>query len=197
MTIPAWPTSFDQWSLPTSGSYTLSPVPDVRTSDYDTGPVVMRRRRKTLLHNVQFKIKFEPGDFFAFQQFYTDTIHHGVDKFTMNIWDGEVYQACTVRFNRPFQGNDYDPARMEIALDLVVLDMPIISEGAVYLIGLYGPDFVYAFALSIHELVHVEYPAALEGWPFGPAYVYMIYTYGGEFSYFSDYNLFLIVGYDF
>lgn len=162
MTLPVWPVLAEA----RMGTWTLTPKPDVRMTDYDVGPKTGRRRIEMLAHEVTFQQVMTADDYQAFTEFYEATLHHGADKFTIPVWDGEDYSTVIARFVGAYTAQQIGLELMQVSIRLLVMNLPVISDGAVWFVTEYGFEFADELTNLLHPLIHVDYPACFPTPPF-------------------------------
>jgi hypothetical protein len=145
--------------LADSSSWGFAAAPEVRATDFSAGPHSEKPRFDRLHHTADFSVLMTGEDFNLFRSWFVLTLHYGADKFTLPVWDGETYSAATVRFEQPYSAAYVSQELMRVSFRLIALDLPIIDDAALYLLSLYGGDFIIAWANALHYEVHVHYPS--------------------------------------
>src|SRR5262245_24560780 len=140
-------------------SWTLMPQPDLRQTDYEFGPISQRTRQARVMYDAKFAMNMTYDDFAGVLDFYENSTHHGVDKFEMPIWDGEVYSICLVQMAEPYVTRYVAPDIVQVTLHCVVHNLPVLDDAGVWMVQTYGGDFTITFANELHQRVHVDYPA--------------------------------------
>jgi len=161
MTIPTWPENCN--SLAERGSWSFKPKMQTLRSDMDAGHARVRRRFTQATAEIDFNIVMDYEETEYFKSFVEYDLFGGVSWFTMPVFQGNSYYSMDVRFRNA--ENPYSISELGFNLNQITMQIEtrgnalLISDGAGYLIDLWGADNVEDFLNRIHQVVHVDYPS--------------------------------------
>lgn len=165
MSLPVWPTGLIN-HLAEPGSWSYKSRPQTARSDFDAGVARVRRRFTRSSSAVGLSIAMTFFEFELFKTFVDEDLQGGSRWFSMPVFQGSSYRTMEVRFKNseePYQTAYRGFDLVETSFELETRDSTtVLSSGAIYLLNLWGPEYVGAFSDRLQVLVNDVYP---DIWP--------------------------------
>lgn len=166
--VPGWPSpTLPELAIQTT--WRFLPIRELRQTDNAPGPSVSKRRFSSLRYSEAFTLVMTKTQFRAFKSFYHVTLRHGVRRFRMNIWDGELYEPdVIVHFAQPWRARYFATDTVEVEISLVAHNLPFLDAASLYMLDVYGADFLEYLSNALHPIIHEDYPDAIAPVPTYP-----------------------------
>lgn len=134
------------------------------TTDMDYGNKKRRRRFARVPAYQQITFKLNDSQIDQFQAFYQGVLQNGVISFNAKVINGSLIEEkrCTIDDDTlTITHADYN--YHEVSFMLEIYDLLGLDDGAAYLIGLYGEEFVLSFYDYLQYVVNVQTPNIVDG----------------------------------
>jgi hypothetical protein len=144
------------------GSFSIDPHSDIARTEFDDGPQLVRVRFSNPTTVYNGTITLTNNEFILFRGFYMNTLNQGSKWFEMPVWDGASYASHKARFSKKYEIRDEAWDQYTLSVSLEVREYPSLDGFALYLIGLYGIDFVLnEMADPLQKIVNIDYPEVM------------------------------------
>lgn len=153
-----WPAELDE--TPLRDGYTMVPHRPVVTSDIAQGPVATKRWFEDGPVTPDLIWAMSPSDFELFRAWYHWGLRDGVSWFLMPVWIGGLYSTRRVRFLGMYEAQ-ISGGEWLVKARLEVRDVPYLDDSVVFVAGTVGEAAFVGLADGLHDVVHVQYPAAV------------------------------------
>lgn len=129
--------------------------------DMDQGASMSRRRFVNSPQRQTFNWFFTAEEYTIFAGFWTTTLNKGTRSFKVNIWDGSGYRELVAKFVGDVKPVAAGVSDMRVQAVVEIRGDVTLDEGASWMVGEYGADFVDYWTDALQRLVNVDMPAAL------------------------------------
>lgn len=133
------------------------------STDMDYGNKKRRRRFSTVPAYQAITFKLNDTQLDQFQNFYNGVLLNGVVSFNAKVVNGSTIETrrCTIDDDSlTIEHTDYNYHL--ISFNLEIYNLTGYDEGASYILGLYGEEFVLSFYDYLQHVVNVQYPETME-----------------------------------